>query len=167
MTANRRQPPAPVNSGPPVFGAGVRASGPESRDVRNAVLAYLGVAIGGVLPPIAVYLLSRRRSAFARGHADEALRVSWAAAAYGICALIIAAMLALDSVEVALIVVAPLAFALWLVLVVFLVRAARAAARGEPRQEFPGWLRVSPRPASPGDTEPSRGHPGPMAGPPG
>jgi uncharacterized Tic20 family protein len=160
MTANWRQPPASVDSGPPAFAAAVPASGPESHwDVRKAVFAYLGVAIGGVVPPLAVYLLSRRRSAFARGHAAEALRVSCAVVLYGICALIIATMLALDSVEVALIIVAPLAFALWLVLVVFLVRAARAAGRGEPRQEFPGWLRVSPRPANPGDTAHAPGIP--------
>ena len=116
------------------------------------MLAYLGVAVAGVVPPLAVYLLSRRRSAFARRHAAEALRVSCAAVLYGICALIIAAMLALDSVEVAAIVVGPLVLALWLIIVVFLIRAARAASRGEPPQEFPGWLRVSPRSASPGDT---------------
>jgi Domain of unknown function (DUF4870) len=152
MTTNWRQPPAPAESGPPAVAAQVPAAGPGSRwDTRKAVLAYLGVAIGGVLPPLAVYLLSRR-SAFARGHAAEALRVSCAAVLYGLCALIIATMLALDSVAVALIIVAPLAFALWLVLVVFLARAARAAGRGEPRQEFPAWLRVSPRPAGPGGT---------------
>jgi uncharacterized Tic20 family protein len=118
--------------------------------VRLAEFSYLGVAIAGILPPLAVYLMNRRRSAFARQHAAEALRVAFATVLYAFCALIIATMLALDSVEVAVIVVSTLAVALWVVLVLFLVRAARAARRGE-RYEFPSWLRVSPRPASPGD----------------
>jgi hypothetical protein len=125
---------APVSTADPA----PAASGASHRYVRDAELSYLGVAIAGVLP-------DRRRSAFARGHAAEALRVSAAVVLYGICALILAAMLALDSIEVAAIVVGPLVVALWLVVVSYLVRAARAAARGEPPHEFPGWLRVSPR----------------------
>src|SRR6266851_3077016 len=72
------------------------------------------------------------------------LGVAFAAVLYGFCVVIIATMLALDSVQVAVIVASPLAVALWLVMVVFLVRAVRAARRGE-RYEFPSWLRVSPR----------------------
>jgi uncharacterized Tic20 family protein len=120
--------------------------GPAShRDVRDAVLGYLGVAITGFVVPLVLYLVSTRRSAFARQNAAEALRVSWAVVLYGICALIIGGMLALDSVTVAVIIVGPLALAFWLVLVVHLVRAAREASRGEPPREFPGWLRVSAR----------------------
>jgi uncharacterized membrane protein len=147
MTTNGRHPPGSVDSGPPAFAASPVPvpSGPAShRDTRDAVLAYLGVAIAGIFPPLAVYVMDRR-STFARRHAAEALRVSCAAALYGICVLILAAMLALDSIEVAAIVAAPLALAFWLVLVVHLVRAARAARRGEPPHEFPSWLRVSPR----------------------
>jgi uncharacterized Tic20 family protein len=164
MTTHRQGPPGPVPhgpaaSGPPGLAAGIRAPGaPSRREMRLAQLSYLGVAIAGILPPLAVYLVSRRRSAFAREHAAEALRVAFAAVLYGICALIIATMLALDSVQVAVIVVSALALALWLVMVVFLVRAARAAGRGEP-YPFPHWLRVSPRPASPGDTADAPGIP--------
>jgi hypothetical protein len=154
MTTNRRHPTASVDSGPPTdpgppTPAGDRIPaepGPAShRDMRDAVLGYLGVAISGPVVPLEVYLVSMRRSAFARQHAAEALRVSWAVVLYGICALIIAGMLALDSVTVAVIIVGPLVLAFWLVLVVHLVRAARAASRGEPPREFPGWLRVSSR----------------------
>jgi hypothetical protein len=132
---------APVSTADPA----PAASGASHRYVRDAELSYLGVAIAGVLPPLAIYLADRRRSAFARGHAAEALRVSAAVVLYGICALILAAMLALDSITVAAIVVGPLIVALWLVVVSYLVRAARAAGRGEPPHEFPSWLRVSPR----------------------
>jgi hypothetical protein len=149
MTTNQRHPTASADLGTPAA-AGDRIPaepGPAAshRDVRDAVLGYLGVAITGFIVPLEVYLVSRRRSAFAHGHAAEALRVSWAVVLYGICALIIGGMLALDSVKVAVIVVGPLVLASWLVLVVHLVRAARAASRGEPPRDFPGWLRVSPR----------------------
>jgi uncharacterized protein len=155
MTTHRRGPPGPVQPapaqhgpvapGPPGLAAEVPASRrPSHREVRLAEFSYLGVAIAGILPPLAVYLMNRRRSAFARQHAAEALRVAFAAVLYGFCVVIIATMLALDSVQVAVIVASPLAVALWLVIVVFLVRAVRAARRGE-RYEFPSWLRVSPR----------------------
>jgi hypothetical protein len=137
-------PPADLDAPVPAAGRAPAASGASHRYVRDAEFSYLGIAIAGVLPPLAVYLADRR-SAFARGHAAEALRVSAAVVLYGICALILAAMLALDSITVAAIVVGPLIVALWLVVVSYLVRAARAAGRGEPPHEFPGWLRVSPR----------------------
>jgi uncharacterized Tic20 family protein len=154
MTTNRRHPAASIGSGPstdpglpmPADDRIPAEPRPAShRDRRDAVLGYLGVAITGFVVPLEVYLVSARRSAFAHQHAAEALRVTWAAILYGICALIIGGMLALDSVTVAVIVVGPLALAFWLVLVVHLVRAARAAHRGEPPREFPGWLRVSAR----------------------
>jgi Domain of unknown function (DUF4870) len=166
MTTNRRHPAASIGPGPSTDPGPATDPGPRTdpglpmpagdripaeprpashRDVRDAVLGYLGVAITGFVVPLEVYLVSTRRSAFAHQHAAEALRVSWAAVLYGICALIIGGMLALDSVTVAVIVVGPLALAFWLVLVVHLVRAARAAHRGEPPREFPGWLRVSAR----------------------
>jgi len=141
----------PVAPGPPGLAAEVPlARRPSRREVRLAEFSYLGVAIAGIVPPLVVYLMNRRRSAFARQHAAEALRVAFAAVLYGICTVIIATMLALDSVQVAVIVVSTLAVALWLVLVVFLVGATRAARQGK-RYEFPSWLWVSPRPASPGD----------------
>jgi uncharacterized Tic20 family protein len=166
MTTHRRGPPGPVQPvpaehgpvapgpvapGPPGLAGKVPASRrPSRREVRLAEFSYLGVAIAGFLPPLAVYLMNRGRSAFARQHAAEALRVAFAAVLYGFCAVIVATMLALDSVTVAVIVVSMLASAMWLVMVAFLLRAVRAARRGR-RYEFPSWLRVSPRPASPGD----------------
>jgi uncharacterized Tic20 family protein len=144
MPSHRHQPPAPIEPDPPsVLSAQVQAS-PSCREMHSAGRAYLGVPIAGCIPPLWVYLVSGRRSPLARRHAAQALGVSCAAILYGICLLIVAGMLALDSVEVAVIVVAPLALALWLILVVFLVRAARAARRDQP-YDIPGWLRVSPR----------------------
>jgi uncharacterized Tic20 family protein len=144
---HRPQPPAPAD---PWRQHGVAGQAPGTagwenhRAVRGAVLAYLGIPVAGILPPLWVYVRSRRHSAFARRHAGEALRVASAAVIYGICALIVGAMLALDSVKVAVIVVGPLALALWLAVVVFVSRAAYAASRDRPYQ-VPGWLRVSPR----------------------
>ena len=102
--------------------------------MRDAVLGYLGVAITGFVVPLEVYLVSTRRSAFAHQHAAEALRVAWAAVLYGICALIIGGMLALDSVTVAVIVVGPLALAFWLVLV---VHPGPCGPHGLPEQSHP------------------------------
>jgi uncharacterized Tic20 family protein len=147
MTTHRRDMPASADPPPRDGIAGrvpVASDMPSRPAVGAAMLAYLGVLVAGFLPPLVVYLVSWR-SAFARRHAAEALRVSFAAILYGICLLIIAAMLALDSITVAVIAAALLGLALWLVVAVWVARAAREARSGEPPLEFPGWLRVSPR----------------------
>jgi uncharacterized Tic20 family protein len=72
-------------------------------------------------------------------HAAQAVNVWLTVTLYELSAAIIGAMLVLDSPRVALTVVVPLVAALWLTALVFLVRAAVAARRGQ-AYSFPRWL---------------------------
>ena len=70
-------PPADLTSDGPPAGQPVRGlpadltsdGPPAGQRVRGVTLAYLGVPVAGIVPPLAVYLVSWRRSAFVRGHA--------------------------------------------------------------------------------------------------
>lgn len=106
---------------------------------RLAVLSYLGVPFLGPCVPLLIYLLTGRRRGYLRRHSAQALNLSVTMLLYGICALIAVAMLALDSTTVALALVLPLAAALWLVIVSYVIAAAASARRGGFRQ-IPGWL---------------------------
>jgi uncharacterized Tic20 family protein len=113
------------------------ATGPDG--TQWAMLAYLTVPFFGFLVPLAIYLLSMRRSRWLRGHAAQALNVWLTGILYALSALIIGAVLILDSPRVAVTVVVPLIAVLWLTTLVFLVRAAARASRGE-TYTFPRWL---------------------------
>jgi hypothetical protein len=113
------------------------AAGPP--DVGWAMLGYLTVPFFGFLLPLAVYLASLRRSRWLRVHAAQAVNVWLTVTLYELSAVIIGAMLVLDSPRVALTVVVPLVAALWLTALAFLVRAAAAARRGR-AYTFPRWL---------------------------
>jgi uncharacterized membrane protein len=102
------------------------------------MLCYLGVPFLGFLAPLAFYLASRRAPEV-RWHAVQALNLWFTVLLYTICALIIGTMLALDTLGIALIIVTPLAIALWLVALRFLIRAAVMADRGD-RYQIPPWL---------------------------
>jgi uncharacterized Tic20 family protein len=119
------------------------AAGPDPiagpPDVGWAMLGYLTVPFLGFLLPLAVYLMSLRRSRWLRAHAAQAVNVWLTVILYELSAAIVGAMLVLDSPVVALAVTVPLAAALWLTALVFLVRAAVAARRGE-TYTFPRWL---------------------------
>jgi uncharacterized Tic20 family protein len=128
-----RETPDPAAIAPP---AGVPAA--RGRDARLAVLCYAGALLLGFLVPLAGYLASRRAPEV-RWHAVQALNLWITVVLYTFCALIIGAMLSLDAVGVALIIVTPLAVALWLVALRFGVRAAVAAGRGD-RYRIPSWL---------------------------
>jgi hypothetical protein len=104
---------------------------------RAAVLGYLTAPM--FLVPLVIYLITLRGSGWARGHAAQAVNVWFTGALYDLAAVIMAAMLALDSPRVALIVFAPLVAARWAVTLAYLARAARAAGRGAP-YAFPSWL---------------------------
>src|SRR5216683_1336746 len=65
----------------------------DDRDIRHAMLAYLGVPFTGIGVPLVIWLASARRSRFTRGHARQALSVSAAALLYDLCVLIIGLML--------------------------------------------------------------------------
>jgi uncharacterized Tic20 family protein len=105
---------------------------------RLAMLCYLGLPFIGFLAPLACYLASGRRPAV-RGPAARALNLWITVLLYTICGLIIGAMLALDSLAVALIIVTPAVAALWLVTLRFLIRAAVAANRDDPYR-IPAWI---------------------------
>jgi uncharacterized Tic20 family protein len=110
--------------------------------MRRAALSYLGIPVLLFIVPLAVLAASWRRAPFARAHAAHALNISLACLLYGVCALIVGAMLALDSLQVALAVAVALLAAVWLVTLVVTVRAARAASHGQ-WAEIPRWLQVT------------------------
>ncbi len=135
--AGRPAPGAPAPGAP----AAAPAAGRDDPGELLAVLSYLGVIFFSFVPALVIYLVKGRSSGYVRYHAARAVNVSVAAILFDLSAAIAGALLALDSVPVALSLVVPVATALWLTIVAFLVRAALAAARGEQR-ELPGWLCV-------------------------
>jgi uncharacterized Tic20 family protein len=116
----------------------VPAPPPSGPGGRLAMLCYLGLPFIGFLAPLACYLASRRAPAV-RWHAVQALNLWITVLLYTVCALIIGAMLALDALAVALIIVTPMAVALWLAALRCLIRAAVAAGRDD-RYRIPAWI---------------------------
>jgi uncharacterized Tic20 family protein len=104
-----------------------------------AALGYLGVIFFAFLPALVIYLGKGRSAPYLRYHAARAVNVSVTVLLFDVCALIVGAMLALDSVTVSLSIVVPLTTLLWLVALGYLLRAAFATARGE-RYDLPRWL---------------------------
>lgn len=117
------------------------ATGRDEPEELLAILGYLGVIFFSFVPALIIYLVKRRSSGYLRYHAAQAVNASVAVILYDVSAAIVGAVLALDTVRVALAIVIPLATALWLTTVAFLIRAALATARGE-QYELPGWLCV-------------------------
>jgi uncharacterized protein len=122
-----------------------RAAAPDSAgpaqpgDEGLATLSYLSVPFLGPLVPLFVYLVKKRASSFVRSHSVQALNLSITALIYTFCTLILGGMLALDSVTVALIAVVPLAGALWLATLAFVILTASRASRGD-YFRIPAWL---------------------------
>jgi len=112
-----------------------------ARDTEGtwATFGYLGAIFLGPVIPLAFYVTRRRRSPFMRFHAARALNLSLTWVLYGLCCAIVGGLLVLDSLTVALAVVLPVAFALWLAMVNYLIRGVGAANRGE-RYEVPSWI---------------------------
>ncbi len=94
------------------------------------MLAYLTVPMFGCLVSLAIYLLSLRGSRWLRAHAVQALNVWLTWLLYNVSALIVGGLLALDSPRVALMMVLPVVATLWLIILAYLIRAARLASRG-------------------------------------
>ena len=111
----------------------------DANDHRLAMLSYLGVPFLGPMIPLGVYLTRRRGSAFVRSHSAQALNLSITALLYTVCILILATMLALDSIVVALVVGVALAAALWLATLGYVILAWSRANRGD-YYRIPGWL---------------------------
>ena len=106
---------------------------------RWAMLGYLTVPLFGFVVPLLVYLRNLHGANWSRAHAAQALNVWITAVLYGLSAVIMGAMLALDSPRITLIVFGPLVAGLWLVMLTHLVRAATAASQGLP-YTVPRWL---------------------------
>jgi len=106
---------------------------------RWAMLGYLTVPLFGFVVPLLVYLRNLHGANWSRAHAAQALNVWITAVLYGLSAVIMGTMLALDSPQIALIVFGPLVAVLWLVMLTYLVRAATAASQGLP-YTVPRWL---------------------------
>jgi uncharacterized protein len=124
-------------------GAAAARPGPaDPGDERLATLSYLGVPFLGPLVPLAIYLVRGRAPGYVRSHSAQALNLSVTALLYSVCVLILFAMLALDSVVVALVIAVPLAVALWLTTLAFVMVAASRANRGD-YYLIPGWLCAS------------------------
>lgn len=121
--------------------AGPPAATRSGSEELLAAAGYLGVIFFLFVPPLVIYLARRRSSDYLRYHAARAVNVAVTIILFDLSAAIVGAVLSLDAVPVGLAVAVPVATAVWLVVVVFLVRAALAAARGEP-YELPDWLCV-------------------------
>jgi len=110
----------------------------KGTDELAGALSYAGVIALGPVVPLVVYLGARRRSPFVRQHAAQALNVALTWLLYAVSGAIIGALLSFSTARAALLVMVPLAFAGWLIMVTYLVLAAIAASQGGFRQ-IPAW----------------------------
>jgi uncharacterized Tic20 family protein len=108
-------------------------------DVTWAMLGYLGAIFTGPVIPLVVYLVKRRKSQFMCYHGGRALNLALTVLLYTVCCLILGALLALDTLTLALAVAIPLVVLLWLAMLRYLIRGVGAAQRGE-AYEVPDWI---------------------------
>lgn len=113
-------------------------------EVTLAVFGYLAAVFLGPVIPLGIYLIGRspigrRLSPFTRHHAVMALNLSLTGLLYAVCCLILLGVLLLDSLATALVVSIPVALALWLSTVRYLIRGVGAANRGE-QAAAPPWI---------------------------
>ncbi len=108
-------------------------------DERLAMLGYLGVPFLGPVLPLVLFLVKRRSSDFVRYHTAQALSLSVTALLYTLCVFILGAMLALDSLNLALAIGVALAAVLWLATLGYVIRAGARAYRGL-YYRIPAWL---------------------------
>lgn len=106
-----------------------------------ATLSYFGAIFLWLVPPLVIYLAKRKTSVFIRSHAAQSFNLTATGTMFAISVGIVGALLALDSPKVSLVLMIPLLLALWITMMVYLVRAASAASRGE-FYEIPAWLCV-------------------------
>jgi uncharacterized membrane protein len=131
FTPYRPAPALPADQGQP---------GPEPTDREELLgtLGYLGVFFLGPVVPLALYL-TRRSSPFVRRHSAQALNVAITMLLYGVSGAIVGALLALDNVRNALLVMVPIAVVAWVIMALQLLQAAASSSRGGFRQ-LPGWI---------------------------
>jgi uncharacterized Tic20 family protein len=118
-------------------------TGPGERgsEEQLAMFSYLGAIFLWLLAPLIIYLAWRNTSGFVRSHAAQAFNLTLTGTLFALSCMIVGALLALDTATVALTIMVPLLSALWIVVMVYLARAAIAASRGE-FYKIPGWLCV-------------------------
>src|SRR5579872_1449211 len=116
-----------------------RPEPPEPDDERLGMLSYLGVPFLGPVLPLAVFLFKRHTSAFVRYHSAQAVSLSVTALLYTICVLILGGMLALDSLNLALVIAVPVFALLWLAILGYVIVAAFRAYRGH-YYRIPSWI---------------------------
>jgi uncharacterized Tic20 family protein len=122
------------------FWMSAETAGPElAGDERWAMLSYLGVPFLTFLVPLAIYLIKMRSSRYIRCQAAQAFNLSVTVLLYSVCVLILGVMLTLDNPGVALLIAVPLAAALWLVALGYVIRAGMAASRGD-YYPVPSWI---------------------------
>lgn len=122
---------------------GPYGTGPGERGSEEqwALFSYLGAIFLWLLAPLVIYLARRNASGFVRSHAAQAFNLTLTGTLFALSCVIVGALLALDTATVALVIMVPLLSALWIAVMVHLVRAAIAASRGE-FYKIPGWLCV-------------------------
>ncbi len=108
-------------------------------EVTSATFGYLGAIFLGPVIPLVIYMLRSRRSPFLRYHTAIAVNLSVTGLLYAVCCLILAGLLLLDTITVALVVVLPIGFVIWVSMLRYLIRGVIAASRGEEYQ-VPGWI---------------------------
>jgi uncharacterized protein len=112
---------------------------PTDREELLSTLAYFGVLFFGPVVPLVLYLARRRSSPFVRRHAAQALNVAITILLYGVSGSIVGALLALDNVRNALLVMVPIAVIVWVIMAWQLLQGAASASRGGFRQ-LPSWI---------------------------
>jgi len=114
----------------------------EAADATPAAFGYLGAIFLGPVIPLIVYAITARRSPFLRWHAATAVNLSLSCLLYGLCCGILGGLLALDNIAVAVTLAGALFLGVWLITLMYLLRGAAAANRGE-RYDIPSWICAS------------------------
>jgi uncharacterized Tic20 family protein len=138
----RSQPPGPdprLARNQPPGGPSLRPRLPL-HEAKPAMLGYLAAIFLGPPIPLVMYLIALRKSPFRRFHAATAVNLSLTGLLYALCCLILCGLLLLDSLTTALVVTIPVAVAIWLSVLKYMIRGIGAANRGEPRYEVPAWI---------------------------
>jgi hypothetical protein len=104
--------------------------------------SYAGAILTGPVVPLLVYLAARNASGYVRTQSAQALNVTLTVLLYAISGSIVGLLLSFDSPVAALAVMLPVAGAVWLTMVVHLVRGASAAVYGDFRK-IPAWICAS------------------------
>ncbi|HET9896357.1 MAG TPA: DUF4870 domain-containing protein [Streptosporangiaceae bacterium] len=126
----------PARSSPPVPGP----AGPGPRARTAAAASYLSAGLLGFVPPLVVYVISRRKdSPYVKVHAAQALNTAITMAVYAVCSAIVGALLALDSLQLGIQIAITCGLFAWLVTSGYLVSASIAASRGR-HYHIPAYL---------------------------